>query len=130
MQQEQIELVKLDSVLSQSDFVTLNVPLQDTTRNLIDAAAIVRMKPGAFLINLARGGVVDELALREALVSGRLRGAALDVHKAEGDGKISPLADLPNVILTPHIGAQTVDTQREIGNRILQIINHEIREKV
>jgi len=81
------------------------------------------MKPGAFLTNLARGGVVDEAALLQALTEpNRLRGAALDVHENEGEGKISPLAGLPNVILTPHIGSNTEDTQREIGRRILEAV--------
>jgi phosphoglycerate dehydrogenase-like enzyme len=81
------------------------------------------MKTGAYLVNIARGGVVDETALLEALAPrGGLRGAALVVHVAEGEGRISPLADLPNVILTPHIGAQTIDAQEEIGREIVAII--------
>jgi D-3-phosphoglycerate dehydrogenase len=117
-----IRLTDFDEVVASADFLCIHVPLQATTRNLIDSAVMARMKVGSFLLNLARGGVVDEDALREALVSGRLRGAALDVHAAEGNGRISPLADLPNVVLTPHIGATTVDTQREIGARILQAV--------
>ena len=112
-----------EHVVAAADFLTIHVPLQESTTSLIDAKVIARMKSGAFLLNLARGGVVDELALRDALVSGHLRGAALDVHAAEGDGRISPLADLPNVVLTPHIGATTVDTQREIGERIIDAID-------
>ena len=74
-------------------------------------------------MNMARGGVVDEQALYRALTDDQiLRGAALDVHEAEGEGHISPLADLPNVILSPHIGSQTIDSQREIGERILTIV--------
>lgn len=118
-----IRLVDCHDVLSRSDFVSIHVPLKNSTRNLIDAPALAHMKPTAYLINMARGGVVDEEALRQALIGGRLRGAALDVHEREGDGKISPLADLPNVILTPHIGAMSYDSQREIGERVLQIIH-------
>lgn len=115
-----IELADFERVVREADFLSIHVPLKDSTRNLIDETALARAKPGAFLTNLARGGVVDEAALYEALTAGdRLRGAALDVHAQEGEGKISPLAGLPNVILTPHIGASTVDTQRQIGERVL-----------
>ncbi len=117
-----IELSDLDRVLEESDFVSVHTPLHESTRNLIDAAALARMKQGSYLVTLARGGVVDEEALREALVSGRLAGAALDVHSREGNGKISHLADLPNVILTPHIGASTIDSQAEIGEIIVACI--------
>lgn len=123
LHQEGIQLSGLEEMLSKADFVSLHVPLKDSTRNMIDAKALSLMKPSAFLVNLARGGVVDEDALYEALSEGRLRGAALDVHKREGEGKISPLAALRNIILTPHIGASTVDTQREIGEIILEHID-------
>jgi D-3-phosphoglycerate dehydrogenase len=118
-----IDLADLATVLAEGDFVTVHVPLGGPTRDLIGAAELARMKPGAYLVNIARGGVVDETALLDALgPGGRLRGAALDVHVAEGEGRISPLADLPNVILTPHIGAQTIDAQEEIGREIVAII--------
>jgi D-3-phosphoglycerate dehydrogenase len=81
------------------------------------------MKPGSFLVNLGRGGVVDEEALVEALTRGdTLSGAALDVHEVEAEGHLSPLVALPNVILTPHIGATVVDTQREIGRRVREYV--------
>lgn len=121
-----IVMTDLDSVLNKSDFVSIHVPLQESTRNLIDSAAINAMKDDAYLINLSRGGVVDEIALRSALLEGRLAGAALDVHALEGEGNISGLADLDNVILTPHIGASTVDSQREIGDIILRTIDEAI----
>jgi len=120
--QQEIHLTSFEDVLRQSDFVSIHVPLQDTTRNLIDAKALALMKPTAYLVNLARGGVVDEQALYEALVEKRLAGAALDVHAHEGNGQISPLASLPNVILTPHIGAGTYDSQREIGEIIVNAV--------
>ena len=123
LRQTGIQPVEFREVLESADFLSIHVPLQASTRNLIGEAQLRLMKPGAFLINLARGGVVDELALRLALVNGHLRGAALDVHAQEGDGKISPLADLPNVILTPHLGAMTVDSQREIGERVIRLVN-------
>jgi phosphoglycerate dehydrogenase-like enzyme len=116
-------LTDFDEVVSTADFLSVHVALRESTRNLIDADVLRRMKPGSFLLNLARGGVVDEAALHTELLAGkRLRGAALDVHEAEGEGKISRLADLPNVVLTPHIGSVAVDTQREIGERIVGIM--------
>lgn len=123
LREKGITLADFDDVMSSADFLSIHVPLNDSTRNLIDARALSRMKPGSYLINLARGGVVDEAALYQELVSGqRLRGAALDVHQQEGEGKISPLGALPNVLLTPHIGAMTVDTQRQIGRRVIAIV--------
>lgn len=110
-------------VLAVADFVSIHVPLKDSTRNLVDADTFAHVKPGAYMVNLARGGVVNEAALRRLLTEGRLRGAALDVHEEEGEGKISPLADLPNVILTPHIGAMSIDSQREIGERVIEIVD-------
>lgn len=119
-----IDLADTDQVLAESDFISLHVPLTPETRGMIGRAELSRIKPGAFLVNIARGGVVDEAALLEALTpGGPLRGAALDVHAAEGEGKRSPLADLPNVVLTPHIGAQTIDAQEEIGREIVAIID-------
>ena len=100
----------------------MHVPLLPETRNLIDSAALALVRPEAFLINLARGGVVDEQALYDALVEGRLRGAGMDVHTAEGEGKISPLAELDNVILTPHIGANSFDAQLEIGDIVIDTV--------
>lgn len=117
-----IRLVDIDEVVERADFLTINLPLCDETRNIIDAETFSRMKRGSFLVNLARGGIVDENALLQALTSEHLSGAALDVHANEGDGKISPLAGLSNVILTPHIGAMTVDSQRAIGEQVLEII--------
>ena len=112
------------AILATADYVSVHVPLKDTTCNLIGEKELKMMKPGAFLLNLSRGGVVDEGALFKALTNGgNLAGAALDVHREEGNGKISPLAGLSTVILTPHIGAMTIDSQRQIGERILEIIN-------
>lgn len=125
LREKGIRLTSFDEVIAEADFLSIHVPLTNATRSLIDASVLSRMKSGAFLVNLARGGVVDEDALRyELTTGGRLRGAALDVHQAEGEGKVSPLADLPNVILTPHIGAMTIDSQREIGRRVVEIVDN------
>jgi D-3-phosphoglycerate dehydrogenase len=122
---KEIDLLGFDQVIEHSDYICLHVPLKDKTRNLIDAKTLARVKPGSYLINLARGGVVDEQALYESLTNGgRLRGAALDVHKNEGEGKLSPLASLPNVILTPHVGAMAVDAQREIGHIAVELVKN------
>ena len=117
-----ITLKPFREILAEADFLSIHVPLKDSTRNLINSDTLAVMKRGAFLVNLARGGVVHEAALLRALSEGQVRGAGLDVHEKEGDGKISILAGLPNVILTPHIGASTVDAQREIGLHIMRIM--------
>jgi D-3-phosphoglycerate dehydrogenase / 2-oxoglutarate reductase len=118
-----IELADLDDVLRAGDFVTINLPLQESTVDLIDRRALSLMKPGSFLINVARGGIVEEEALyKELTMPGRIAGAALDVHAHEGDGEISPFADLPNVVLTPHIGSMTAECQEEIGERLMRIV--------
>lgn len=119
-----IKLTNLEEVVSTSDFVSVHIPLKDSTYHLIDASVIARMKPGAVLINLGRGGVIDEHALHNALDGGGpLGGAALDVHEIEKEGNFSPLVNCPNVILTPHIGATVVDTQRQIGRRLLAVVD-------
>jgi len=119
-----ITLMDLEEVVSRADYLSIHLPLNDSTRNMIDGHVISKMKPGSYLMNLARGGIVDEQALlKEMTTGGKIRGAALDVHQQEGNGKFSPLVDLPNVILTPHVGAMAVDAQREIGRSIVEIIN-------
>lgn len=128
LEDDGIRLVGYNQVLVQADFLCLHVPLQASTRHLINAEAFARMKRGAFLINLARGGVVDETALYKALVEGHLHGAALDVHEQEGEGKVSPLAGLSNVILTPHIGANTFDSQHQIGEIVIEMIDGFVAE--
>lgn len=124
-----ISMVSCEDILAQADFISLHVPLKASTRHMINSEELSKVKPTAFLINLARGGVVDEEALYQALVEGRLAGAALDVHAAEGNGKISPLAGLPNVILTPHIGASTFDSQGEIGEILLEQVEAYIQSQ-
>lgn len=121
--EEGIRLTDLDDVITTSDYVSLHMSLDDSTHYMINESVLSRMKSGSFLINMARGGVVDENALFHALTEGgRLAGAALDVHEQEGEGKFSPLVELPNVILTPHIGAMTIDSQKEIGIRVIDAI--------
>jgi phosphoglycerate dehydrogenase-like enzyme len=100
----------LDALLAEADVVSLHLPLTDDTANLIDTAALARMKRGALLINTARGGLVDQAALTEALASGRLAGAGLDVFVHEPHNASEALFHLPNVVLTPHIAWLTTGT--------------------
>lgn len=118
-----VEFTDIDDLLSRSDFIAVHVPLDATTRGLIGRRELELVKPGAFLVNLARGGVVDEDALLAALSdNGRLAGAATDVHAQEGPGHLSPLAHLDNVILTPHMGAMAAEVQAEIGTRVIELV--------
>ena len=113
------QLDSLSELLAVSDIVTLHVPQDPTTKNLMSAERIAQMKPGAMLINASRGNVVDIDALRDALAGGRLKGAAIDVFpvepKSNDEPFESPLRGLPNVILTPHIGGSTLEAQMNIG---------------
>ena len=99
-----VEKVELDALFKRADFITLHTPLTDKTRNIIDAAALKKMKKGVRVINCARGGLVDEAAIAEALKSGHVAGAAFDVFATEPATE-SPLFNLPNVVCTPHLGA-------------------------
>lgn len=114
----ELEPLELHELLERSDFVTLHVPLTETTRGMIGPAEIGVMKEGAILINAARGGLVDEDALAVALRTGRLGGAALDVYGLEPLPVESPLRDVPNLTFTPHIGAATTEAQREVSREI------------
>ena len=104
----------LDKLLAGSDFVTVHSPLTEQTRNLIDAAALARMKPSAYLINTARGGIVDEAALAAALHGGRLAGAGFDVLTEEPPGAGNPLLEAPNIIITPHSAWSTREARQKL----------------
>ncbi|MGE8657379.1 MAG: hydroxyacid dehydrogenase [Achromobacter sp.] len=108
----------LDELLAQADAVTLHVPLTATTRHLLDAGRIAAMRPGAVLINTARGGIVDEAALAAALRTGHLRGAALDVFEHEPLPAGSALAGVPNLILTPHIAGLTQEANTRVSDMV------------
>jgi glyoxylate reductase len=107
--------VPLEELLERADFVSLHTPLTPETRGLIDADALSRMKPSALLINTARGGVVDQGALREALIAGTIAGAALDVTDPEPLPSDHPLLDAPNLLVVPHVGSATVRTRAKMA---------------
>ena len=117
-----VEKVELDDLFARADFITLHTPLIDATRNIISAEAIAKMKKGVRIVNCARGGLIDEVALYEALKSGKVAGAALDVFLEE-PAQNSPLFELPNVICTPHLGASTTEAQENVALQVAEQIS-------
>lgn len=109
-------------LLGGSDVVSLHVPLTDRTRGMIGVDELAAMKPGAVLVNVARGGVVDDAALARALTDERLAGAALDVYETEPLAPDSPLRDAPNLVLTPHLGASTAEAQELVAREIAEAV--------
>jgi D-3-phosphoglycerate dehydrogenase len=116
-----VEPVTFDEIFPRADILSLHAPMLPETKGMIGATELARMPRGAVLVNAARGALVDEAALVEALRSGQLAGAALDVY-AEEPPKGSPLLSLPNVVLTPHIGAATVEAQEAVGEEIAKML--------
>jgi D-3-phosphoglycerate dehydrogenase len=123
-----IETAPLDEVIARADFLTVHVPLTGETRGLIGRATIAKMKRGVRILNVARGGIVDEAALAEAAASGRIAGAALDVFEKEPVDPENPLLKLDSVIVTPHLGASTKEAQEAVGKesarQILDYLRH------
>ncbi|MGF6768404.1 (S)-sulfolactate dehydrogenase [Paraburkholderia sp. GAS199] len=113
-----VRAVSFDELLATSDVVSLHMPLTAGTRNLFDARALAAMKPGAILINAARGGIVDEAALARALCDGHLAGAALDVFDTEPLGARSPLVGAPNLLVSPHIAGVTEESETRVCNLV------------
>lgn len=111
----EVETASLDEVLARADFLTIHTPLTTETRGLVNAEAIIKMKQGARIINCARGGLVDESALHEAIKSGKIAGAALDVFEQEPPPPDHPLLQLDQVIVTPHLGASTTEAQEAVA---------------
>jgi glyoxylate reductase len=110
----------LEELLERADVVSLHTPLTPETRHLIGAGALERMKPTALLVNTSRGGVVDQDALREALIAGRIGGAALDVTEPEPLPPDHPLLDAPNLLVVPHIGSATVRTRARMAEMAVE----------
>jgi D-3-phosphoglycerate dehydrogenase len=122
-----LEPVELDALLEASDFVSLHVPLTEATRGILGAERLARMKPGAFVVNCARAGLIDEAALLAALDAGRLAGAAIDVYSSEPVRADDPLPQHPKVVATPHLGASTVEAQAnvavQVANEVLAVLD-------
>ncbi len=114
-----VEKVELDELLTRSDFITLHVPLTDSTRNILSRENLEKTKKGVRVINCARGGLVDEVALAEMLQSGHVAGAAFDVFSEE-PAKENPLFNLPNVVCTPHLGAATTEAQENVALQVAE----------
>ena len=114
-----VQKVELDELLARADFITLHVPKTEQTNNILNAEAIAKLKPGVRVINCARGGLVDEAALAEALRSGHVAGAAFDVFEVE-PATDSPLFKLPNVVCTPHLGAATTEAQENVAVQVAE----------
>jgi D-3-phosphoglycerate dehydrogenase len=114
-----VDKVELDELLARADFITLHVPLTDKTRNILSREALAKTKKGVRIINCARGGLIDEAALAEALTSGHVAGAALDVFAVE-PATANPLFGLPNVVATPHLGASTTEAQENVALQVAE----------
>ncbi|HMX94565.1 MAG TPA: NAD(P)-dependent oxidoreductase, partial [Elusimicrobiota bacterium] len=117
-----VTFVTLDELLSQSDFITVHVPLTDQTRGLLNSTTLAKAKKGVRVINCARGGIVDEKALIESIEKGHVKGAALDVFEKEPLDPASPLLKHPEIILTPHLGASTEEAQVKVALELSQAI--------
>src|SRR5205814_7952263 len=125
----QVELVDdLDDLLTSADFISLHTPLTAETRHILDAARLPKTKRGVRIINCARGGLIVEAALAKALQAGDVAGAALDVFEIEPLPSDSPLRSAPNLVLTPHLGASTVEAQESVGIEIAQSIRAALLE--
>jgi D-3-phosphoglycerate dehydrogenase len=118
----QVELVELDQLYARSDFITVHMPMGDETRGMIYAAAFAKMKKGVRVLNCARGGIVSEKDLLAAIESGQVAGAALDVYETEPPPADFPLRKLSQIVMTPHLGASTVEAQENVGIEVAEAI--------
>ena len=118
----QVELSELDEIYARADFITVHMPATDETKGMLNTAAFAKMKDGVRILNCARGGIVSEADLLTALQGGKVAGAALDVYEAEPLPADSPLRSLPQVIMTPHLGASTDEAQENVGIEVAEAI--------
>ncbi len=126
---EQLEVrkVDLDTLLRESDFISIHMPKTESTRNMLNAEAFAKMKPGVRIVNCARGGLLDERALADALASGKVAAAGLDVFEEEPLPPDSPLRGFDRVVLTPHLGASTIEAQENVGLEVAECICEALR---
>jgi len=124
------EMVSLDDLLAQADVITVHTPLSDETRGMLGAKEIAKMKDGVIALNIARGGLYDEKALADALASGKISGAAVDVYVEEPPQKDHPLLKLNNVILSPHIGANTIEAQDRVAVQTSEMVVDALRGSI
>jgi D-3-phosphoglycerate dehydrogenase len=117
-----VEVADLDKVYAESDFITVHMPLTEETKGMVNSAAIAKMKKGVRLLNCARGGILNEADLLAGLQSGQVGAAALDVYEAEPPPADFPLRGLPQVIMTPHLGASTDEAQENVGIEVAEAI--------
>ena len=137
-EEQHAKSMSIAEVLKVADFVTIHMPLTDETRHMFNAESIASMKHDAVVLNMARGGIVDEKAMYEALKAGKIGGYATDVMENElADGGLtddagfdSPLFGCDNFIVTPHLGAQTVDASRDVGNFIIGKVKEALKLKI
>ncbi len=119
---ECVDLVTIEELFAESDYISLHVPLTDTTKGMINSGAIAQMKDGAVILNTARGGCVVEEDILEALKSGKVRAYATDVWYSDPPDESCPLYEAPNVIMTPHIGASSRENMLRIGDVVVRIL--------
>ena len=122
--------VALDQLLAQADFITVHTPSTEETRGMLGASEIAKMKEGAIVLNIARGGIYEEQALADALNAGKLAGAAIDVYVDEPPGKEHPLLNAKNVILSPHIGANTIEAQDRVAVQTSEMVLEALRGSI
>ena len=126
---EKVKVVDLDELTTESDFISVHVPLTDNTRDLYDANRLAMMKPTARIINVARGGIINEADLANALNNGVIAGAALDVFVSEPLGEDSPLVTAKNILLTPHLGASTHEAKEGVSLGICEQVRDFLQEE-
>ena len=124
------ELTTLERLLKESDFITVHTPLTDETRGMLGAEEIAQTKSGVVMINCARGGIYDEAALAQALHNGHVRAAAVDVFVEEPPGADNPLLNAPNLVLTPHIGANTLEAQDRVAVQTAEMVVEALRGSI